>query len=234
MIAQRAVAHEKETGMAGPTSVEDYLASLPEDQRVALEKLRKTIRAAAPEATETISYQMPAFKNQGRFLVSYAAFKDHCSFFPASNAVMEALGEELKPYFSGKGTLRFTTDKPLPAALVKKIVKARIEENAARGRRWGDGARADQAGHRRTPRRAVPPVLGPFEGDRIKGHGINRHTRSSSMVCGYTPTRGARVDRFHQAGYEPTAPGCPVTRIGRGDPATPRASRRRDHPIERG
>ena len=121
--------------MAGPASVEDYLAALPEDQRAALEKLRKTIKAAAPEATETISYQMPAFKNQGRFLVSYAAFKDHCSFFPASNAVMEALGEQLKPYFSGKGTLRFTTDKPLPAALVKKIVKARIEENAAeRGR----------------------------------------------------------------------------------------------------
>ena len=118
-----------------PASVEDYLAALPEDQRAALEKLRKTIKAAAPEATETISYQMPAFKNQGRFLVSYAAFKDHCSFFPASNAVMEALGEELEPYFSGKGTLRFTADKPLPAALVKKIVKARIEENAAeRGR----------------------------------------------------------------------------------------------------
>jgi uncharacterized protein YdhG (YjbR/CyaY superfamily) len=121
--------------MAGPTSVEDYLAALPEAQRAALEKLRKTIRAAAPEATETISYQMPAFKDQGRFLVSYAAFKNHCSLFPASNAVMEALGEELKPYFSGKGTLRFTADKPLPAALVKKIVKARIEENAARGRR---------------------------------------------------------------------------------------------------
>jgi uncharacterized protein YdhG (YjbR/CyaY superfamily) len=121
--------------LAGPTSVEDYLAALPEEQRAALEKLRKTIRVAAPEATETISYQMPAFKNQGRFLVSYAAFKDHCSFFPASNAVMAALGEELKPYFSGKGTLRFTTDKPLPAALVKKIAKARIEENAAERRR---------------------------------------------------------------------------------------------------
>jgi uncharacterized protein YdhG (YjbR/CyaY superfamily) len=121
--------------MAGPASVDDYLAALPEEQRAALAKLRKTIRAAAPEATEMISYQMPAFKNHGRFLVSYAAFKDHCSFFPASNAVMEALGEELKPYFSGKGTLRFTADKPLPTALVKKIVKARIEENAARGRR---------------------------------------------------------------------------------------------------
>lgn len=117
--------------MAAPTSVEDYLAALPEEPRAALEKLRKTIKAAAPQATETISYQMPAFKLHGRFLVYYAAFKDHCSLFPASTKVLEALGEELKPYFSGKGTLRFHADKPIPAALVKKIVKTRIEENAA-------------------------------------------------------------------------------------------------------
>ena len=121
--------------MAEPRSVEDYLAALPEAQRATLEKLRKTIRASAPEATETINYQMPTFKDRGRVLVYYAAFQDHCSLFPASDAVMEALGEELKPYFSGKGTLRFTVDKPIPAALVKKIVKARKEENAARGRR---------------------------------------------------------------------------------------------------
>jgi len=120
--------------MAAPTRVDDYLAALPEAPRAALEELRKTIRAAAPEATETISYQMPTFKDQGRFLVSYAAFKNHCSLFPASGAVMEALGEELKPYFSGKGTLRFTADKPIPAALVRKIVKTRIEENAAERR----------------------------------------------------------------------------------------------------
>lgn len=117
--------------MATPTSVDDYLAALPEAPRAALEELRKTIRAAAPEATETISYQMPAFKDQGRFLVSYAAFKNHLSLFPASYAVMKALGEDLKPYFSGKGTLRFTADKPISAALVRKIVKARLEENAA-------------------------------------------------------------------------------------------------------
>jgi uncharacterized protein YdhG (YjbR/CyaY superfamily) len=117
--------------MAAPTSVEDYLAALPEAPRDALEKLRKTIKAAAPEATETISYQMPTFKDHGRFLVSFAAFKHHCSLFPASRAVMEALGDELKPYFSGKGTLRFHPDKPIPAALVRKIVKTRIEENAA-------------------------------------------------------------------------------------------------------
>src|SRR5688500_18019315 len=117
--------------MPGPTSVDDYLAALPEAPRAALEKLRETIKAAAPEATETISYQMPTFKQDGRFLLSYAAFKDHCSLFPASAKVLEAHGEELKPYFSGKGTLRFTADRPIPAALVKKIVKTRIEENAA-------------------------------------------------------------------------------------------------------
>jgi uncharacterized protein YdhG (YjbR/CyaY superfamily) len=120
--------------MAGVTSVEDYLAALPEAPRAALEKLRATIRAAAPDATETISYQMPAFKQDGRFLVSYAAFKDHCSLFPASYAVMEELGEDLAPYISGKGTIRFTVRKPLPSALVKKIVKLRLRENAARGR----------------------------------------------------------------------------------------------------
>jgi uncharacterized protein YdhG (YjbR/CyaY superfamily) len=121
--------------MAAPTSVEDYLAALPEAPRATLEKLRKAINAAAPEATETISYQMPAYKLNGRFLVSFAAFKDHCSLFPASEAVIEACGDELKPYFSGKGTIRFTVDKPLPTALVKKIMKTRIEEYAPRTHR---------------------------------------------------------------------------------------------------
>jgi uncharacterized protein YdhG (YjbR/CyaY superfamily) len=118
--------------MATPTSVEDYLGALPQEQRAALEKLRKTIRAAAPQATEKISYAMPAFEQDGRFLVSYAAFKDHCSLYPASAAVMEALGDELGPYFSGKGTLRFRADEPIPAALVRKIVRVRLQENAAR------------------------------------------------------------------------------------------------------
>ncbi|HEX9375831.1 MAG TPA: DUF1801 domain-containing protein [Actinomycetota bacterium] len=118
--------------MTGPTGMDDYLAGLPEAPRAALEQLRKTIRATAPEAAETISYRMPAFKLHGRFLVWFAAFKDHCSLFPASARVLEAHGEELKPYFSGKGTLRFTADRPIPAALVRKIVKTRIQENAAR------------------------------------------------------------------------------------------------------
>jgi uncharacterized protein YdhG (YjbR/CyaY superfamily) len=121
--------------MAAPTSVEDYMASLPEGPRAPLERLRKTIRAAAPEATEAISYRMPAFKDHGRSLVCYAAFKDHYSLFPMSLAVIESHRQELKPYFSGRGTIRFDLDKPLPVALVKKIVKARLEENAARKRR---------------------------------------------------------------------------------------------------
>ena len=108
--------------MAAPTSVEDYLAALPQESRAALEKLRKTIQAAAPQATETISYQMPAFK-------------DHCSLFPMSGKVIEDHREELEPYYTRKGTIRFHADKPLPAALVTKIVQARIEENAARSRR---------------------------------------------------------------------------------------------------
>ena len=121
--------------MTGPSNVDEYLAALPKPQRAALERLRGQIRAAAPQATETISYQMPAFKDRGRFLLSYAAFKDHCSLYPASEGVREALGEALAPYLSGKGTIRFQADKPLPTAMVTKIVKARLAENAAaRGR----------------------------------------------------------------------------------------------------
>ena len=121
--------------MAGPKSVEDYLAGLPDDYRNALERLRKQIKSAAPEATETISYQMPAFKDRDRLLVSYAAFKDHCSLFPMSMKVIEDHEDELKPYWNGKGTLHFPTGKPLPAKLVRMIVRERLKENAARRER---------------------------------------------------------------------------------------------------
>ncbi len=117
--------------MAAPTSVEDYLAAFPEERRAALEELRQTIKAAAPGATETIAYEMPAFRTHGQFLVSYGAFKNHYSLFPASGAVVEALGEELTPYLAGKGTIRFPADSPIPAALVTKIVKVRLAENEA-------------------------------------------------------------------------------------------------------
>jgi uncharacterized protein YdhG (YjbR/CyaY superfamily) len=115
-----------------PRTVAAYLAELPMDARAALKKLRKTIKATAPDAIEGISYGMPAFKHKGQ-LVYYAAFKDHCSFFPASVAVMRRFATELKGYdTTGKGTIRFPASKPLPAALVTKLVRARVAENEAR------------------------------------------------------------------------------------------------------
>ena len=113
-----------------PERVEAYLAALPDDQRTALERLRATIRSAAPNATEGIAYQMPAFYSGSRFLVSYAAFKSHLSFFPASGTVMDKLGEELRGYFSGKGTLQFKPAEPLPDELVRQILAIRLEEVA--------------------------------------------------------------------------------------------------------
>jgi uncharacterized protein YdhG (YjbR/CyaY superfamily) len=121
--------------VSGPTSVEEYMAAIPPDHREALEKLRRQIKAAAPEAKETISYQMPAFRDYDRLLVSYASFKDHCSLFPMSTKVIADNAEELAPYATGKGTLQFTVEDPLPPAIVKKIVEARLAENAERRRR---------------------------------------------------------------------------------------------------
>jgi uncharacterized protein YdhG (YjbR/CyaY superfamily) len=121
--------------MAGPSSVDEYLSQVPEEARAALEKLRKTIKAAAPNTTETISYQMPTFKYQGRALVGIAAFKSHCSLFPYSTKVLETYEEELGSLRTSKGTIRFPADKPLPAGLVRKIVKTRIEEIERRTRR---------------------------------------------------------------------------------------------------
>jgi uncharacterized protein YdhG (YjbR/CyaY superfamily) len=115
----------------GPDDVERYLANVPDDSRAALETLRKRIRAAAPMATEGMSYGMPAFKHHGP-LVSYGAFSDHCSFFPMSPKVLDSFTSELEGYDLSKGTIRFTSKRPLPAALVKRIVKVRIEENEAR------------------------------------------------------------------------------------------------------
>jgi len=127
---------EGDGGMPSFTTVEDYLASLPVERRSALEELRATITAAAPEANETIAYQMPALRSHGgQFLVSYAAYRHHYSLFPASGAVVEALGDELTPFLSGKGTIRFPANQPIPVALVKRIVQVRLAENAAHARR---------------------------------------------------------------------------------------------------
>jgi len=107
--------------------VDEYLAGVPEPARGTLNKIRAAIRSAAPrEATETISYGMPAFKYKG-VLVWFAAFSNHCSLFPTAS-VIETFKIELKGFATSKGTIQFPTDKPLPAALVKKMVKARVAQ----------------------------------------------------------------------------------------------------------
>lgn len=114
--------------MASSRSVDDYLAAQPPATRAVLEELRRTIRAAAPEATESIAYDMPALRLGGRFVVSYAAFKRHYSLFPASAVVSAALGAELEPYLYGKATLRFPVARPVPLDLVKRVVEIRLAE----------------------------------------------------------------------------------------------------------
>jgi len=122
--------------MTGPQTVDEYLARLPDERRAAMETLRRAIRLGAPEATETIAYKMPAFRSHGgQFLVSFDAYKRHYSLFPASDAVVQALGAAIEPYLSGKGTIRFPASEPIPAALVTRIAEIRFAENALRGSR---------------------------------------------------------------------------------------------------
>jgi uncharacterized protein YdhG (YjbR/CyaY superfamily) len=109
-------------------TIDEYLAALSDDKRAALEKLRKTIRAAAPGAEECISYQLPAFRLNG-ILVAFGATENHCAFYPMSSSTVEAYKDELKDYGTSKGTIRFQPDNPLPVALVRKLVRARIAEN---------------------------------------------------------------------------------------------------------
>jgi len=111
-----------------PTTIDEYLARLPDDQRTALEKLRKAIKSAAPRAEECISYQLAAFRLDG-MLVAFGATKNHCAFYPMSATTVAEFEDELKNFETSKGTIRFQPSKPLPVALVKKLVKARIDEN---------------------------------------------------------------------------------------------------------
>lgn len=119
---------------ADPTAsaqIDAYLAAIPEDMAGALQALRQTIQAAAPQASEAISYQVPAFRYHGRPLVSFGAAKNHCSFYVMGTAVMDAHREELEPYDTSKGTIRFTPESPLPDALVRTLVRARMAQTDA-------------------------------------------------------------------------------------------------------
>ena len=121
-------------GKGAPKTVDEYLAGVPEPARSALNKIRAAIRSALPpQATETISYRIPAFSYNG-VLVWFAAFSNHCSLFPTA-AVIEAFKKELKGFSTSKGTVHFPMDKPLPIALIKKLVKARVAQKESEKRR---------------------------------------------------------------------------------------------------
>ena len=114
--------------MAKYESGDESMARLPDDRRAAMHELRATIRAAAPDATEAISYNMPAFRMNGRFFVSYEAFKRHYSLFPWTDQMVHELGDAVRPYAVGKGTLRFPADERIPIDLVTRIIQIRRRE----------------------------------------------------------------------------------------------------------
>lgn len=121
---------EKAAKTATAKNVDEYLQALPEAVRITLEKVRQAIKAAAPNAEEVISYQIPTYKYHGP-LVHFMAGKNHCSFITVSKSINEIFKEELKPWRTSGTTIHFTTSHPLPSSIVKKIVKMRIKENEA-------------------------------------------------------------------------------------------------------
>lgn len=112
-------------------TVADYLDAAPEDRRAGLEDLRRTVRTVAPQAAECIAYDMPAYRLNGRFMCSFGAYKHHYSLFPASQVVLDTLGEEAAAYAKGKGTFQFPAGEPLPLDLIERIVTIRLAETAA-------------------------------------------------------------------------------------------------------
>jgi len=122
-------------GQGGPENFNEYLAGVPPLARRSLRTMRAAIRSAVPrEATETISYRIPAFRYNNGMLVWFAAFSNHCSLFPTAS-VIEAFKHELTGFSTSKGTIQFPIDKPLPSALIKKLVKARVAQSKSRKRR---------------------------------------------------------------------------------------------------
>jgi uncharacterized protein YdhG (YjbR/CyaY superfamily) len=128
-VIQRRFAH-KEIMPAKPKTIDNYLARVSATQRAALEKLRRDIKAAAPAAEECISYDIPGYRLGSRLLVSFGAAKNHCAFYPGAHPI-RAHEAELAGYDLAKGTIRFPAEKPLPAGLVKKLVKTRIAQYSA-------------------------------------------------------------------------------------------------------
>lgn len=162
--ARRSTSRPVKTRSTSGDDIDAYLARVAEPARTTLEKLRRTIRAAAPKATETLSYQIPTFRHLGG-LVGFGATQKHCALYLMSGTVLEVFQEELSAYDTSKGTLRFPVDKPLPASLVRKLVKARLAENEARALHEAEAAEAHpqrSRSRRKQPARvkAVKPLKG--------------------------------------------------------------------------
>ncbi|HET9613780.1 MAG TPA: DUF1801 domain-containing protein [Candidatus Limnocylindrales bacterium] len=115
--------------MTKHTTVDSYLAALAPDRRTVMDRIRSTVRSAAPDATETIAYDMPAYRaRSGRFLVSFGSYARHDSLFPASQVVVARVGDEIRPFLAGRGTIRFRASEPVPLDLVRRVVEARRAE----------------------------------------------------------------------------------------------------------
>lgn len=143
--------------MTRPESVADYLTTVPASQRPLLESIRAAVRAAAPDADEALYYGMPAIRAGRRWLVAYAAFRAHCSLFPLGAALLDAMEAELGPWRTSKGTLRITADRPMPDALIARLVAERITQATA-----ADAATAAKAAARR--RTVARPPASPASG----------------------------------------------------------------------
>ena len=133
ILKKNAIIMEKITNSFAITTIDDYLATVPDDKRLALETLRQIIKEVAPKAEEAISYRMPTFKYHGN-LVYFAAFKNHCSLFVGNGSLVDQIKDELKDYSTTKSCIHFTIENPLPAALIKKIVLRRMAQNEEKQR----------------------------------------------------------------------------------------------------
>lgn len=131
--------------MTGVRTVADYFADTPPKARKALKQLRAAIRGAVPGVTERISYRIPTFELDGRYLLYIAAFKEHVSVYPVTAGIVATYGHAIAPYRAGKGTLRFSLDEPIPVALVAKLAKVRVQE-----RHRAEGAKRSRGRARRT------------------------------------------------------------------------------------
>ncbi len=216
---------------ANPKTIDEYLAAVSPAERAALEKLRKTIRASAPEAEECISYQLPAFRQDG-MLVAFGATAVHCSFYLMSSTTVAAHAAELARYATSKGTIHFRPDEPLPTALVIKLVKARLAENAARRGKPKAPSKATAKRVAKAPRDAESKPDAKAS-RKVESRGARKAdakaTRKVAAKGGAKTTR--KVGTSRGGSREVSLPGAPV-RGGRGGRASSRSASQTDSAVD--